>query len=407
MHQSRMTLLLASALGALLLATSASAATPGYRVLHAFGVNTAPRDPGGEMVADAAGVLYGVAAEGGNHMNGAVYSLDPASGEVAVMHAFGAAGDTAGEMPFGTLARDSAGNLYGTTHYGALGGDGAVFKIDAQSHALTVLAAFGSETGARGSGGWYPNASSSLVMDAHGNLFGTTEHGGGCGTVFEVSPNGALTRVYAFRGTKTIANGCEPDGPLALDGEGHLYGATKYGGAESLGTVYQLTLGNGSTPATLTVLHSFAGGTDGAVPSGGVVLDAAHKQLYGTTFEGGADDSGTVFACAVDGSGARVVYAFQGTGSGDGALPTGPLAIDSAGMLYGTTRAGGVDDMGTVYSVDPSSGAESVLHRFAGPATGDGEYPTEGVMLDAAGELVGTTRIGGKYDTGTVFALPR
>ncbi len=331
----------------------------------------------------------------------AIYAFDPDSDHTSVLYAFGSDAVSAGEHPTDELVSDSAGNLYGTTQEGGSGGMGTVFKIDAKTHALTVLHVFtGASDGAIPSGG--------LVIDPRDNLFGTTLVGGArdCGTVYRVSRLGVETQVYAFGGTQA-SGGCLPTSALALDGAGPLYGATLSGGASGRGTVYQLTPGTASSPTRYTVLHRFLGGADGNVPLGGVVLDAAQKQLYGTTLNGGTWGQGTVFACSVDGRSERVIYAFKGNGSGDGGLPTGPLAIDDAGVLYGTTRSGGIDDMGTVFTLDPSSGAESVLHRFAGPAAGDGEDPSGGVLLDSAGELVGTTPSGGSDDTGTIFALPR
>jgi uncharacterized repeat protein (TIGR03803 family) len=401
MHPNRMLLLLTNAIGAFLLATSAGAAPSGYRVVHAFGVDAAPRLPFARVVADAAGVLYGAAQEGGGHLLGAIYAFDPDSGNASVLYAFGGNGVSAGEHPTDELVSDSAGNLYGTTQSGGSGGLGTVFKIDAGTHALTVLHVFtGGSDGAIPSGG--------LVIDPRDNLFGTTLVGGAsdCGTVYRVSRRGAETQVYAFGGTQA-SSGCLPTSALALDSAGNLYGTTMSGGARGRGTVYQLTPGTASSPTRYTVLHRFLGGADGNLPLGGVVLDAAQTQLYGTTSEGGTWGQGTVFACAVDGRSERVIYAFKATGSGDGGFPTGPLAIDDAGVLYGTTRTGGIDDRGTVFTLDPSSGAESVLHRFAGPAAGDGEDPSGGVLVDAAGELVGTTPLGGSDNTGTIFELPR
>ena len=396
---------LAAALAALMLTACGGGAGsgtsgPGYRVLHAFGSGTSPQAPMAGVIEGSDGMLYGVTQQGLHKNFGAVYSLDPASGRLSVLASFGANGTE--QKPSETLVSDAAGNLYGTTQEGGQGGLGTVFEVDARTHVETVLHAFtgGAKDGA--------TPSSPLLIDAHGNLLGTTSSGGpdNGGTLFEISPQHNETILYAF-GPEGAGDPRWPIGALALDSTGKLYGSTGYGGSANLGAVYVFTPGAGTAPGTVKVLHNFAGGADGAEPWGGVVFDAAHTTLYGTTTAGGTADQGTVFACPLDGSGARVLYAFKASGSGDGVFPVGSLAIDSAGMLYGTTRAGGVDDMGTVYSVDPSSGAESVLHRFAGPATGDGEYPTEGVMLDAAGELVGTTRIGGKYDTGTVFALPR
>ena len=377
------------------------AAAAGYRVLHAFDLGDPPHRPCYGVVAGADGTLYGLSCSGGQSRLGTAYTVDPASGVAAVLFSFGLDPAGPGQKPVAALVSDRAGNLYGTTTEGGATHHGTVFKIDAKTHAVTLLHAF---TG--GPDGAIPSAG--LSIDAQGNLFGNTRAGGSYddGTVFEISPTGIEQVIYSFNQSITGAP-YHPRGALALDGSGHLYGTTSYGGTANLGTVYELTPGLNSTPATLTVLHSFAGGGDGAYPIGGVVLDATHKQLYGTTTLGGSNDNGTVFACPVDGSAAQLVYAFQANGSGDGATPAGALVIDDAGVLYGTTENGGVDDRGTVFALDPSSKVETVLHRFSGSATGDGAMPNPNLLIDAAGQLVGTTQLGGTNDVGTVFTLPR
>ena len=396
---------LAAALAALMLTACGGGAGsgtsgPGYRVLHAFGSGTSPQAPMAGVIEGSDGMLYGVTQEGRNKGYGAVYSVDPASGQLAVLVSFGVNGTE--QKPSETLVGDAAGNLYGTTQEGGQGGLGTVFEVDARTHVETVLHAFtgGAKDGA--------TPSSPLLIDAHGNLIGTTSYGGpdDVGTVFEISPQHTETVLYAF-GQQGAGGPRYPMGTLALDSSGTLYGSSRRGGSANLGTVYAFTPGTGTAPGTVTVLHNFAGGADGAEPWGGVVFDAAHTTLYGTTTAGGPADQGTVFACPVDGSGARVLYAFKASGSGDGVFPVGSLAIDSAGMLYGTTDAGGTDDLGTVFSLDPASGTETVLHSFTGQAEGDGHRPRGDLLINAAGQLVGTTIIGGADGNGTVFTLPR
>ena len=378
----------------------ASGAVPTLRVLHAFGGGTEPQAPYAGVISGVDGKLYGVTEAGGTHNAGALFAIDPNSDQATTLVSFGGTQDTE-QKPIDPLVSDSVGNLYGTTQNGGQGALGSVFKVDAKTGAETVLYAF---TG--GADGATP--SSPLLIDAQGNLFGTTFQGGpnDAGVVFQISPGGAMRVVYAF-GAAGAAGPRDPIGALALDSAGHLYGATRLGGTQGKGTVYQLTLGSNGAPATLAVLHNFSGGADGANPWGGVVLDAAQQMLYGTTFAGGPADNGTVFACPVDGSAARVLYAFKANGSGDGAQPIGALAIGKSGTLYGTTSGGGSANLGTVFSVAPSSGAETLLHSFTGPADGDGEDPRGSLIIDAAGELVGTTIRGGAQDNGTVFVLSR
>ncbi|OIQ87934.1 hypothetical protein GALL_301910 [mine drainage metagenome] len=405
MNRSPLAAPLVGALAALMLTACGGGAGsgtsgPGYRVLHAFGAGTSPQAPSAGVIEGSDGTLYGVTQEGLNKSFGAVYSLDPASGRLSVLASFGANGTE--QKPSETLVSDSAGNLYGTTQEGGKGGLGTVFEVDATTHLVTVLHAF---TGGATDGA---TPSSALLIDAHGNLLGTTSAGGpdDGGTLFEISPQHTETILYAF-GPEGAGNPRGPTGTLALDSTGELYGSTRYGGSANLGAVYVFTPGAGTAPGTVKVLHNFAGGADGAEPWSGVVLDAAKATLYGTTTAGGTADQGTVFACPVDGSGARVLYSFKASGSGDGAFPWGSLAIDSAGMLYGTTEDGGSDGHGTVFSLDPSSGTETVLHSFAGQPGGDGARPVGDLLIDRAGQLVGTTIVGGANANGTVFTLPR
>ncbi len=383
-------------------AAAASAAATAYHLVHSFGLSGAARDPESGVIVAPDGTLYGNSGEGGRHLQGTLFSVNPADGSGKVMYPFSASGATDGKWARHALVRDGAGNLDGVAWKGGTHDLGTVFRIDPKTYRLTVLRNFagGADDGA--------HPSSPLLIDPRGDMFGTTANGGpnDTGTVFEISSSGTEKLVYAF-GPHSGTGPIKPEGRLALDSTGHLYGITNKGGTADLGTVYKLTLGTGSTAATLTVLHSFAGGNDAYHVDAGVVLDAAQKVLYGTAATGGAAAEGIVYACAVDGSGERVVHAFQGETDSDGANPESDLTLDAAGMLYGTTIMGGTYDLGTVYALDPSTGKETVLHNFGGNGRDDGSFPSGTLRIDAAGDLVGTTRAGGVNDTGTIFALPR
>jgi uncharacterized repeat protein (TIGR03803 family) len=156
------------------------------------------------------------------------------------------------------------------------------------------------------------------------------------------------------------------------------------------------------TPAaqaqTLTVLHTFTGGTDGANPNGGLLLHAA--KLYGTTANGGYLDNGTVFQLDIDTGQNTVLHIFTG-GALDGANPADGLVRDSADNLYGTTRLGGTSNSGTIFRMDPS-GELLLLHSFSGL---DGELPKSGLVRDSTGNIYGATSAGGAYNSGTIFKL--
>jgi uncharacterized repeat protein (TIGR03803 family) len=271
---------------------------------------------------------------------------------------------------------------------------------------------------------------SGLIFDAAGNLYGTTLEGGtnkncydeniGCGTVFELSPNGSggwtQTILHDF-GSGT--DGRNPDASLIFDAAGNLYGTTLgggagecNGGANSCGTVFELVASAGGG-WTEKVLYSFGGNsTDGYGPSGSLIFDAAGN-LYGTTGTGGVYGFGTVFELSPTEGGAwteKVLHSFTGTG---GSSPLANLIFDTAGNLYGTTRMGGRHNAGTVFELVPTraSGGWTIktLHDFGGGVT-EGDQPFAGVIFDAAGNLYGTTQAGGTGTCGfpgcgTVFEL--
>jgi uncharacterized repeat protein (TIGR03803 family) len=194
-----------------------------------------------------------------------------------------------------------------------------------------------------------------------------------------------------------------PAAGLVADLQGKLYGTTNGGGANYAGAVFELAP-NRHGGWTETVLHLFKHSGDGDAPAGDLVFDAAGN-LYGTTFAGG-NGSGIVFELTPDGHGGwheTVLYAFQG--NGDGAQPVAGLIFDSAGNLYGTTNLGGTYDDGTVFEMIPDGHGgwnETVLHSF-NPNRVDGIDPEAGLIFDSAGNLYGTTASGGTYNNGTVF----
>ncbi len=210
-----------------------------------------------------------------------------------------------------------------------------------------------------------------------------------------MSASGAETVLHSFTGG---ADGAYPGGAIAVDSAGNVYGTTKNGGGESnAGIAYKV-----SATGVETILHTFTGGADGGIPTGGVVLDSA-RNVYGTTSSGGSGSlngvqDGVVFMLDPAGN-ETVLYNF--TGLSDGGTPDGWLLRDSAGNLYGTTFYGGLG-AGVIYKVD-ITGKESVLYAFeGGDAGGD---PVAGVTRDSAGNFYGTTVNGGTGSVGTAFEL--
>ncbi len=236
------------------------------------------------------------------------------------------------------------------------------------------------------------NVYAGVVMDSSGNLYGTTRDGGSnnLGTVFKVTPTGTETVLYSFAGG---SDGSNPYASLVFDSAGNLYGTTYAGGSNNLGTVFKITPSGAET-----VLHTFGSGNDGAAPYAGLVMDSSGN-LYGTTSVGGSSSHGTVFKITPTGT-ETVLHSF-GVGS-DGQDLNGGLLIDSNGNLYGTTTVGGSSSFGTVFKID-STGVESILYSFS--SLPDGQVPTAALVMDSNGNLYGTTSRGGTQNFGTVFKI--
>jgi uncharacterized repeat protein (TIGR03803 family) len=304
-------------------------------------------------------------------------------------------GSSDGKNPYGSLVRDAAGNLYGTTAYGGSSNAGTVFKVD-KSGAETLLYNF---TG--GADGGEPYAG--LIRDASGNLYGTTYNGGlsGVGTVFKVDASGTETVLHSF--ATGGQDGCNPGGGLVRDKAGNLYGTTTGCGSSGFGIVFKL-----NKSGTETVLHAFTGGRDGGAPYAGLARDSSGN-LYGTTPFGGSASYGVVFKVNPSGK-ETVLHSFAG-GASDGCSPTATPALDEKGNLYGTADACDPSNWGIIWKVTQKK-VETVLHNFAGGET-DGGYPYAGVILDANSNLYGTTGEGGGtgcsngLGCGTVYKLSK
>jgi uncharacterized repeat protein (TIGR03803 family) len=285
--------------------------------------------PTGTLIQDPKGNLYGT---NGNQ----VFELQLALGGQRIfqrLHVFPAF-TWDGKSPFGSLTLDSSGNIYGTTESGGrykdcqdYGWCGVVFRLSKDTKGYWHEKVIHDFTG--GPGGYGPVGG--MVFDAAGNLYGGTNQGGvyGCGVVFELSPQADGSWTYTVL-HQFLANndGCAPEGNLILDAEGNLYGTTVAGGANAWGSVYELSPGaNGVWEET--VLHSFNNTGDGFAPYGGVVIDAGGN-LYGTTSHGGPSGGGGVLfelRPGVNGQWNEEILLDSGSSYG--------LAIDEAGNLYG------------------------------------------------------------------------
>jgi uncharacterized repeat protein (TIGR03803 family) len=368
----------------LISAPAASAQT--FTVLYQFRSGQGGINPYAGVARDAKGNLYGTTNNDGAFASGAVFRIN-ALGKEKVLHSFSQT-DGDGAFPwYGTLARDSAGNLYGTTITGGIAGElccGTVFKVTASGEE-TVLYRF---TGTDGDG--FPQYG--VVRDSSGNLYGTTQNGGpdNAGTVFKIDPAGKKTVLYSFTGS---TDGGYPMAGVVLDAKGNIYGTTFQGSPTFAGNVFKV-----DPAGNETVLYTFTGSTDGEEPEAGVIRDS-HDNLYGTTNLGGTEGVGTVFKVDLHGH-ETVLHNFSG--GSDGWLPVGAsLVRDAAGNLYGTTPQGGSNDFGVVFKID-AKGNETILHTFSGS---EGKIPYGTLILDKAGNLYGTTHQGGAYGGGVLFKI--
>jgi uncharacterized repeat protein (TIGR03803 family) len=314
-----------------------------------------------------------------------------------------------GATPYAGLTIDRLGNLYGTTSTGGAAGYGTVFELKRSGSNWTLSTIYSFTGGNDGAG---PRAR--VVTGPDGALYGTTLNGGGagcglsgCGTVFRLACNTAVcywkeTVLHRFTGG---TDGGQPLGDLTFDHAGNIYGTTQVGGlAQSCaglgcGTVFQLSHSNANW--TENVLHQFAGGNDGSTPNGGVVFDHSGN-LYGTTLTGGSSNFGTVFQLTPSGSGwtNQVLYNFQN--AFDGANPDTGAIFDAAGNLYGSTILGGNGQGGAVFELTPSG--RNWIFKVVYGLTGNAG-PFGNLSLDAAGNLYGTTYQDGAYTTGSGFEL--
>jgi len=427
------------------LVTSAGAA-PREKILYNFGPSKhVGVFPVAGLIFDSSGNLYGTTSAG-THVRGdgtgTVFELSPtADGEWKETQLWAFDG-LDGYNPRASLIFDSAGNLYSTTSEG----EGGTRNLS-HSNENTGGGAF--ELTQKTGGGWkeirvhrfpshprdgtYPQ--SSLVIDGSGNLYGTAPYSSGgcgagsCGIVFELSrtSRGGWKETVLHNFKRTGKGGFSPEGDLILDASGNLYGTTAGGRVEGCseeygwcGMVFELSPKSGGGWKE-TVLHNF-NGMDGASPAAGLIFDAAGN-LYGTTNTGGTgkctlgsfSGCGTVFELTPKTGGGwteTVLYSFKGK-DGDGSYPSSGVVIDAAGNLYGTTLYGGsrtrciTAGCGTVFKLTLTVGGswtETVLHSFNDNGE-DGTFPGGGVILDAAGNLYGTTDFGGNGKCGVGTSL--
>lgn len=405
----------AAALSILLLFAATIVAAPQahaqtFTVLHAFSHGAAGSYPEAGVTLDAGGNLYGTTMEGGDQDRGTAYQLKHA-GTGWVLNTLFTFEDVDDDAPVNRVQFGPGGLLYGTT--------GSLYKL--QPSATTCMSALcpwnvhllhvfqGWPTDGGGPRG-------DLSFDQAGNIYGTTFLGGltyNIGTVYEQTPSGQESVLYAFTGYNT--DGQNPWGGVVLDNAGNLYGTTVGGGNSEnclygCGTVFELTYTQG-TGWTETILYNFQNGSDGYFPRGGVIFDRAGK-LYGTTSSGGVGCNGygcgTVFELSPSNNGwtYRLLYSFAGDCAETDCGPQTSLTMDAAGNLYGTTLYDGGSRLGNVFELAFSNGNWTYrdLHDFTGSS--DGAFPYSNVTIGPDGSLYGTASEGGNPNCcGTVWKI--
>lgn len=382
---------------------SLSAPAQSFTVIHNFSGGADGGQPTAGPTLDRSGNLYGTSFFGGSGF-GIVYkaSHHGSSWLLNPLYSFTGQGD--GALPYyGAVALGPDGTPYGTTSSGGIGESGTVFNVRPRPNACntvicpwmdTTVHQFGTGTdGIQPTGG--------VIFDSAGNMYGTTFHGGatGNGTVWEATRSGqnwTESVIYNFAGG---GDGGNPVAGVIMDANGNLYGTTYDGGTFGFGTVYQLTRSGSNW--TKSILYIFQNGTDGRAPSGGLVFDNAGN-LYGTTSFGGSNGGGTVYELTAAGGvwNFTTLVSFSGT-----AGPYNNLTLDSAGNLYGTTYRDGVSGAGSVFKLTQSGGIWffSDLHDFTGGS--DGGFVTGGVAVDSNGNVFGTTQSGGSSNQGVIFEI--
>lgn len=331
----------------------------------------------------------------------------------AVIHSF--TGQADGAYPFTGLTIDAGDRMYGTTFGGGNGGYGTVFSLDASGSGWILSTLYSFSDGNDGAGPIAP-----LVFGPDGALYGSTSAGGGgpcltsnnyrgCGTIFKLLPpprspasvvySWTSSILYRFNGT----DGSYPQGDLTFDASGTMYGTTVNGGTPGWGLVYSLTQSHGNW--TENILYQARNNGDGQYPWGGVVFDASGN-IYGILAAGGQNGFGAIYKLAHSGSGWQEntlhTFSFQGN---DGAYPQSGLIKDASGNLYGaTTHLPGAG--GSAFELTPSGGDwnYNFLDSFSG---GINVGPEDKLVMDAAGNLYGTTFADGQYGYGSVFQLRR
>lgn len=358
-----------------------------------FGSSGKPNDgkkPRSGLVLGLDGNFYGTTSAGGVSDCGTVFKVTPGGVLTVLMSFTGSSGVSKGKDPVGILLLDGSGNFHGTTRSGGAADQGTVFRVT-PAGAVTTLVEFSGLGGpAKGS-----SPSAGLLRGSDGNFYGTTETGGvnDCGTAFKMTPAGGLTTLAEF----TAANS-KPRAELLQGGDGNFYGTTRNGGIDNNGTIFKMTAGGAlTTLVELAEVNCF--------PYAGMI-EGGDGNFYGTTRGDTVRNiAGTVFRMTPGGEFTTMVEFTDLSGPNKGSWPSAKLVRGSDGSFYATTSLGGANGWGTVFKVT-LSGTLTTLVEFDGSGTTNkGTEPTAGLLQAADGNFYGTTKEGGAYGWGTIFRM--
>ena len=413
----------------------------GYTVLHSFSTNYDGKNPVGALIQGSDGMLYGSTVYGGSNRCGTLFALTTNGESYAVLYNFDKTNFDGAHFPYGRLVQGSNGVLYGTTSFSATNsGPGTIFQINPDGsgfailHALAINNSEGMNPGGlilgqdgalygvsqkvgTTNGGVFqmttvgnsfvvwtnlPSSGQRAHMNAlcqgtNGLLYGTVCYNTNGETIFSIGTDGSGYTVLHTFATDGV-DGQNPDTQLLVGQDGALYGTTVAGGTNGAGTLFKIN-GDGSN---YTVLYHFkTNNVDGRWPEDSLV-QGSDGTLYGTTLRGGFSDDGTVYSINTDGTGYRQLYQFNSFSS-EGWMPSGSLAPDGSGALYGVTHRGGSGNYGTLFKIGLDGNGYSILRPFGG--VGDGQWPSGQLLLGQDLAWYGTTYTGGSNGFGTVFKI--